>query len=58
MRQEKLENIWASNSLQLPAILSNATMNMLEENHPLPFDATSDKSIDEQKWVFLEIFQS
>lgn len=47
--KEDLENLWASIGAQASSTLSADTLNVPEEEHPLPFDATSDKSMDEQK---------
>lgn len=46
--QEKLENIWETIAAQVSAVLAS-DIALPEEEHPLPFDAISDKSMDDQK---------
>lgn len=46
--QENLENVWPTIAPQLSAILSHE-ITLPEEDHPLPFDAVSDKTMDDQK---------
>ncbi|XP_055851009.1 protein timeless homolog [Episyrphus balteatus] len=46
--EEQLENKWVEIASQLSEILSNE-LNIPEEDQPIPFDAASDKSIDDQK---------
>lgn len=47
--QEDLENRWAANASQISAILAADTIALPEEEHPIPFDAVSEKSLEEQK---------
>ncbi|XP_055382504.1 protein timeless homolog [Condylostylus longicornis] len=48
--QEELENKWVELSNEIVAILADSEMIKLpEENQPIPFDATLEKSIDDQK---------
>lgn len=46
--QEKLENIWETIAAQVSTVLAS-DIALPEEEHPLPFDAISDKSMDDQK---------
>lgn len=46
--QDDLENMWATFAPQLSTVLTNDTV-LPEEEQPLPFDAASDKPMDEQK---------
>lgn len=47
--QESLENIWMNSVVsQLSVVLAN-DVTLAEEEHPIPFDAVSDKSLDVQK---------
>lgn len=47
--QEKLADEWdARISTNLAVVLSN-DINLPEEEHPVPFDAASEKPIDEQR---------
>lgn len=46
--QEDLENTWALIAGQISSVLAN-DITLPEEEHPLPFDAVSDKSLEEQK---------
>lgn len=46
--QEELENTWASIAEQITSALTNE-ITLPEEEHPLPFDAVSEKSLEEQK---------
>ncbi|XP_055901939.1 protein timeless homolog [Eupeodes corollae] len=46
--EEELENKWVEIASQVTEILSNE-LNIPEEEQPIPFDAASDKNIDDQK---------
>lgn len=47
--QAKLENEWDTRvSANLSVVLANE-INLPEEEHPVPFDAASEKPIDDQK---------
>lgn len=47
-RQEELENNWDDIVNSLSVVLGNE-INVPEEERPIPFDATSDTEIDDQK---------
>lgn len=46
---QNVEDEWAAVALQISAVLSVDTFSLPEEDHPLPFDAASDKPLDDQK---------
>lgn len=46
---EHLENIWAGFAAQISSVLASDTIALAEHEHPIPFDAVSDKSLDAQK---------
>lgn len=46
--QEELERIWDEISPSLAIVLANE-ITLPEEDHPIPFDATLEKTIDDQK---------
>lgn len=46
--QEDLEAVWDSLSSSIAAVLAGE-ISLPEEEHPIPFDAAADKSIDDQK---------
>lgn len=51
-RKEDAENGWQKIVDSLSVVLAN-DINIPEEERPVPFDAASDKHIDEQRWVLL-----
>lgn len=48
--KQKLEDTWASIASQISSILSMESPSLPEEEHPLPFDAASDKPMEQQKY--------
>lgn len=46
---QNLEDKWAAMASEISAALSMESPSLPEEDHPLPFDAASDKPLEEQK---------
>lgn len=44
-----MEDTWASIASQISSVLSMESPSLPEEDHPIPFDAISDKSMADQK---------
>lgn len=47
--QEELEDMWTNFVTELASLLAQPDIDLSEEKRPIPFDATSEKSIDDQK---------
>lgn len=46
---QNAENKWAVIASEVAAVLSSDSITLPEEDHPLPFDAVSEKSLEDQK---------
>lgn len=51
IRTQNLEDTWASIASQISSVLSKESPSLPEEEHPIPFDAASDKPMEEQKYA-------
>lgn len=47
--EQDLHAIWDTLSPSVAAVLGNGEFSVPEQDHPIPFDATADKAIDDQK---------
>lgn len=48
IQQEQLENTWAALAGQVAEVLTGE-VTLPEDQHPLPYDAVSDRPMEEQK---------